>query len=86
MCHDVHGADNDRLIAKSVKFGQWDLPLKYIKTENGGGCSPGCHKPYSYDRKNPGHFETPVKAPEARNRAAQSGGSGWRPSVPEPLT
>lgn len=74
MCHDVHGADNERLIAKSVKFGQWDLPIKYIKTENGGGCSPGCHKPYSYDRKNPGHFETPVKAPATTAGAASGSG------------
>ena len=82
MCHDVHGADNERLIAKSVKFGQWDLPLKYVKTENGGGCSPGCHKPYSYDRKNPGHISTPPPkptpvpapaAPEAKAPAASGG-------------
>jgi predicted CXXCH cytochrome family protein len=61
MCHDLHGADNEKLIATSVRFGTWDLPLHYVKTENGGGCSPGCHRPYSYDRKSPGHITTPAK-------------------------
>jgi hypothetical protein len=42
------------LIADSVPFGKWSLPLKFVKTETGGSCAPGCHKPQSYDRKNPG--------------------------------
>ena len=62
MCHDLHGSDNVSLIATAVKFGQWDLPLRFVKTENGGGCSPGCHRPYSYDRKNPGKITQPATA------------------------
>jgi predicted CXXCH cytochrome family protein len=53
MCHDLHGSDNPSLIASSVPFGQWRLPLRFTKTETGGGCSPGCHRPYGYDRKSP---------------------------------
>lgn len=54
LCHSVHGSPNPKLIAESVPFGKWNLPLKFVKTETGGGCSPGCHKPQYYDRKNPG--------------------------------
>ena len=54
LCHAVHGADNPTLIATSVPFGQWQLPLKFVKTATGGGCAPGCHKPYAYDREVPG--------------------------------
>lgn len=54
MCHNIHGSNNTVLIADSIPFGKWNLPLKFVKTETGGSCAPGCHKPQSYDRKNPG--------------------------------
>jgi len=54
LCHDIHGGTGARLIAQSVPFGKWDLPLKFVKTETGGGCSPGCHKSAYYDRNSPG--------------------------------
>jgi hypothetical protein len=54
MCHSVHGTDNPKLIQDSVEFGKWNLPLKFVKTDTGGGCSPGCHRPQFYDRDSPG--------------------------------
>jgi len=65
LCHNLHGGPNPKLIANSVTFGKWDLPLKFVKTETGGGCSPGCHKPLYYDRKTPG------KKPEAPKPAGK---------------
>ncbi len=50
LCHDVHGSEHPRMIHKSVTFGKWKLPLNFVKTETGGSCAPGCHKPYSYDK------------------------------------
>lgn len=63
LCHNIHGSSNPKLIAESAPFGKWELPLKYVKTETGGQCSPGCHKTYNYDRKTAG------KAPEAEKPA-----------------
>jgi predicted CXXCH cytochrome family protein len=60
LCHDVHGGNSPKLIAVSVPFGKWSLPLKFEKTETGGSCAPGCHQPKVYDRKNPG--QKPVAA------------------------
>lgn len=54
LCHSQHGGNNPVLIADTVPFGQWSLPLRFVKTETGGGCSPGCHKPQYYDRDQPG--------------------------------
>jgi predicted CXXCH cytochrome family protein len=54
LCHSWHGSASPKLIADSVPFGKWSLPLRFVKTETGGGCSPGCHKPQYYDRKSPG--------------------------------
>jgi predicted CXXCH cytochrome family protein len=54
LCHSWHGSAAPRLIAESVPFGKWNLPLRFVKTETGGGCSPGCHMPQYYDRKSPG--------------------------------
>lgn len=59
LCHEVHGSANPRLVADSVPFGQWRLPLRFVKTETGGSCSPGCHQPRSYDRKSPGRSLEP---------------------------
>lgn len=58
LCHAIHGGPSPKLVAESAPFGKWELPLKFIKTDTGGACSPGCHKPYNYDRVTPG------KAPE----------------------
>ncbi len=54
LCHSLHGSTKPKLIADTVPFGQWKLPLRYVKTESGGGCSPGCHNPRYYDRDSPG--------------------------------
>jgi predicted CXXCH cytochrome family protein len=51
LCHDMHATVQPKLVADSVPFGAWRLPIKFTKTENGGSCAPGCHKPASYDRK-----------------------------------
>jgi len=60
-CHDMHASEFPKLIPDKVLFGKWDLPLKYIKTETGGSCAPGCHRKYNYDRKTPGKAPEPEK-------------------------
>jgi predicted CXXCH cytochrome family protein len=52
-CHEVHASHLPKHIRYSVPFGKanWNLPLKFVKTETGGGCLPGCHRKYDYDRK-----------------------------------
>ena len=51
-CHDPHAAKNKKMIAESVAFGGWRIPLNYQSTASGGSCLPGCHKTYRYDREN----------------------------------
>lgn len=46
--------DTRPLIADRASFGNWELPLKFVKTDTGGQYSPGCHKIYNYERKTPG--------------------------------
>jgi predicted CXXCH cytochrome family protein len=65
LCHEVHGSAGPKLVAASVRFGKWNLPLKFVKTETGGGCTPGCHKPAVYDRESPGRKPAPSKTPAA---------------------
>jgi len=62
LCHNIHGSGAAKLIAESVPFGGWTLPLKFVKTDTGGGCAPGCHKPRVYDRERPGRKPEPSKA------------------------
>jgi predicted CXXCH cytochrome family protein len=54
VCHDPHASSQPRLISNKVPgFGRWGIPIRYTKTEVGGTCVVGCHKPKSYDRINP---------------------------------
>ena len=49
-CHNMHASLGEHLVPETVKFGSWDMPLKYIATENGGSCASGCHKELKYQR------------------------------------
>jgi predicted CXXCH cytochrome family protein len=49
-CHEVHASATPKLIGATVPFGNWKLPVKFEKTENGGSCTPGCHAVQKYDR------------------------------------
>lgn len=66
VCHTIHGGTSQKLIAEKASFGNWELPLKFVKTETGGSCSPGCHKTYHYDRKTPGKAPDVVKPEPAK--------------------
>ncbi len=49
-CHETHASNRPRHMAESVPFGEWRIPIKFSQTPTGGSCSPGCHRPYRYDR------------------------------------
>jgi len=49
-CHDMHASKNEHLIEDKVQYGNWKMPMKYVKLENGGSCFPGCHSEEKYDR------------------------------------
>ena len=68
LCHAVHGADNASLIAASVPFGQWSLPIKFVKSEDGGSCAPGCHRPFTYARKGTASKPEPAPAPAPKKK------------------
>jgi predicted CXXCH cytochrome family protein len=52
-CHDPHASSQPKLISSKVSgFGRWRIPIRYTKTDVGGTCIVGCHKPKSYDRVN----------------------------------
>ncbi len=54
VCHDPHAASQLSLISSKIPgFGRWRIPIRYTKTDVGGTCVVGCHKPKSYDRINP---------------------------------
>ena len=48
---NLHGGTLPKLMAEKVSFGEWELPIRFEQTENGGNCSPGCHRPFAYNRK-----------------------------------
>ncbi len=49
-CHEPHAGTKSKMIADSVPFGDWDIPINFVQTETGGSCAPGCHRSYGYDR------------------------------------
>ncbi len=60
-CHETHASRKQKHIRDSVPFGPggWELPIGYEKTDTGGSCAPGCHKPYGYDRFDPVAYPEP---------------------------
>lgn len=54
-CHETHASSNEKHIRDSVPFGRggWELPVGFTKTDTGGSCATGCHKPLGYDREHP---------------------------------
>lgn len=63
-CHETHASDRPKHIRESVPFGTggWKLPINFEISPTGGRCSPGCHRPYGYDRVNPVDNAPPGKA------------------------
>ena len=63
VCHTVHGSTHGSQIRETAAFGNWELPITFVKTESGGSCAVGCHKEYSYDRMSPrGRQDAPPAA------------------------
>lgn len=60
-CHETHASSMPSHVRISVPFGEggWELPIAFVTTESGGGCKPGCHKAYTYDRVNPVAYPEP---------------------------
>lgn len=58
-CHATHASNLPKHIRKSVPYGIWELPIQFEKTETGGGCKPGCHLPFAYDRQGPVVYKRP---------------------------
>lgn len=52
-CHHEHASNQENHIRSEVPFGRWTMKVEFTKTDTGGGCTTGCHVPYSYDRENP---------------------------------
>jgi predicted CXXCH cytochrome family protein len=53
VCHDPHASGMARLIRPRIPgFGKWDIPIDFTRTDTGGTCVVGCHKPKTYDRRN----------------------------------
>ena len=50
ICHNVHASANEHLVEDKVKYGEWNLPIKYIPSAEGGSCFPGCHGIKTYAR------------------------------------
>ncbi len=50
VCHHEHGTNQPKLIRNTVKFGSWEMPLEFNKTETGGSCASACHGTYRYDQ------------------------------------
>lgn len=51
-CHEVHASKHPFHIRDAVPYGTggWMLEINFEMTQDGGRCSPACHKPKSYDR------------------------------------
>ncbi|OKY76078.1 MAG: hypothetical protein BM485_05405 [Desulfobulbaceae bacterium DB1] len=68
LCHGIHGAEQEKLMADAVSFGDWRMPVAFRKTESGGSCAPGCHQPRQYDRNARGEVGQGQAAPNENKK------------------
>jgi hypothetical protein len=73
MCHDVHGAANEKLIVDKLEFGNWEMKINFTVNSNGGSCVTACHSEKTYDRTVPKATEPiqPVKTPASKTTPAK---------------
>jgi predicted CXXCH cytochrome family protein len=57
-CHEAHSSSKPKHMRDTVPFGDWQLPVGYQQTADGGGCTSGCHLPMKYSRAKPGPVPT----------------------------
>jgi predicted CXXCH cytochrome family protein len=57
-CHEAHSSSMPKHLRETVPFGEWQLPVGYQPTPDGGGCTPGCHLPMQYSRSKPAAVTT----------------------------
>ncbi len=89
-CHATHASKTPHMLADSVPFGQWKIPIRFVEEKNGGSCASGCHQKKTYSRapssadeklpqpKTSAEQVTPVKA--ATNATTMPEGSAGRNS------
>lgn len=53
VCHNTHAGEHGTLVRDIIKYGTWQMPVRYKKSPTGGSCYPGCHPNYGYDRNQP---------------------------------
>jgi len=57
ICHEPHASNGAKLInVEGYKFGDWNIPIKFVETPTGGSCAPGCHTAFAYDREKPVNY------------------------------
>ncbi len=57
-CHELHGGPQEKHIRDEVPFGDmWSYPISFTRSETGGSCVVGCHKPKEYDRLQPVQYD-----------------------------
>ena len=49
-CHSPHASKNPHMLADSVPFGKWKLPIGFREEKDGGTCASGCHLTKTYNR------------------------------------
>jgi predicted CXXCH cytochrome family protein len=49
-CHDAHAAEGPKLIAPTVPFFGFQVPINFKPTGTGGSCLPACHELKAYER------------------------------------
>jgi len=80
-CHESHASAQPLHVRDTTPYGNWNMPINFKRTETGGSCASGCHKPYAYDRNTPVQNMTPAATPPAAPSVAPSATPPSQPPV-----
>ena len=81
-CHSTHASKNPLHIRETVPYGNWQLPVSYTPTANGGKCAAGCHQELAYDRINPVVYKTGEEGPATKPAEGAQPAATTQPAQP----
>lgn len=70
ICHAIHAAPNEHLLVNKIKFGNWNMPLMYTKTETGGSCITACHAQKIYSRQMQANVQNIITPGSSQNKVS----------------
>ncbi len=67
-CHEIHASKQKAHVRSSVPYGNWEFPIVFEASPEGGTCAAGCHDEKKYSRRYKKIEPIQPSSPKVQNR------------------